>query len=185
MYGGVSRLAVGKPSARPRRWPRTTTPSTRCGRPRSAAAAATSPAARCSLISEDEIVTAPSASSGTPSAVNSYFSPSSPSSATLPAARCPNRKFSPTTTAAAPSRSTSTARTNSSGPSLENSSVNGNSQTALTPSSPSSSARRRGVHSRGGWDPGLMTSSGCGSKVTTATGSPSSAATSVARPTMR
>ena len=40
---GGSRFAVGKPSARPRCWPRTTTPSTRCGRPRSTARPATSP----------------------------------------------------------------------------------------------------------------------------------------------
>ena len=39
-----SRFAVGKPSSRPRWSPRTTMPSSRCGRPSAAAAAATSPA---------------------------------------------------------------------------------------------------------------------------------------------
>src|ERR1035437_6779514 len=42
--GGVSRFAVGKARLRPRMCPRTTMPSTRCGRPRASAAAATSPA---------------------------------------------------------------------------------------------------------------------------------------------
>ena len=46
--GGVSRFAVGKPSALPRWWPRTTTPSTRCGRPSAFAAPVTSPAASSS-----------------------------------------------------------------------------------------------------------------------------------------
>ena len=61
-------------------------PSTRCGRPSARAAAATSPAASCSLMYVEEIVTPSSTSSGTPSAVKSYFSPSLASMGTSPAA---------------------------------------------------------------------------------------------------
>ena len=89
-------------------------------------------------------------SSGMPSVVKSYFSPSLPSSGTSPAALWPNLKSSPTTTAAACSRSTSTARTNSSGSSRENSSVKGSTQTASAPRPASSSARRRAEHRNGG-----------------------------------
>src|SRR5215472_3416407 len=133
----------------------------------------------------EEIVTPFSVSSGTPSAVKSYFSPISASSATSPAALWPNLKFSPTTTRAACSWSTSTARTNSSGPSRENSSVNGSTQTASTPRPASSCDRRVAVPSSGGWEPGRTTSSGCGSKVITTTGSPSSAAAVMAWRTIR
>src|SRR6516162_189214 len=133
----------------------------------------------------DEILTPPSASSGTPSAVKSYLSPSSASRATSPAARCPKRKFSPTATRAVCSRSTSTERTNSSGVSCENSRVKGIMQTTSAPSSASSSARRGAVHSRNGCEPGLITSDGCGSNVITTEGSPSPRAASTARPMMR
>ena len=68
-----------------------------------------------SLIALEDIVTPSCASSGTPSARKSYFSPSRASRARSPAARWPNRKFSPITTRRACSRSASTARTNSSG----------------------------------------------------------------------
>ena len=133
----------------------------------------------------EEILIPSSRSSGTPSAVKPYFSPSSASRATSPAARCPKRKFSPTTTVAACSRSTSTRRTNSSGSSLENSGVNGIRQTASAPSPASSSARRAAVHSSAGCEPGRITSAGCGSNVITTRGSPSPAATSAVRVMMR
>lgn len=53
-------------------------------------------------------------------------------------------------TAAACSPSTSTVRTNSSAGSLENSTLNGSTQTAAAPRRPSSSVRNRGVHSATG-----------------------------------
>ena len=93
----------------------------------------------------------------------------------------PKRKSSPTTTAAACSFSTSTVRTNSSGSILENSSVKGSTHTASTPRPASSSARRRAEQRNGGWLPGLITSSGCGSKVMATTGRPSSLPSSAAR----
>ena len=85
--------APGRAGARGRRRPR---PGA-AGRGR-APRPSTSPAASMARIPVEEIVTPFSVSSGTPSAVKSYFSPSSASSATSPAALCPNRKFSPTTT---------------------------------------------------------------------------------------
>src|SRR5579859_4912961 len=125
------------------------------------------------------------ASSGTPSAVKSYFSPSSASSGTSPAALRPNRKSSPTTTAAACRRSESTMRTNSSGLSRENSTLKGSTNTASAPRPARSSAWRRGVVRNGGCEPGRMTSSGCGSKVITTSGRFLSRATSRARATTR
>src|SRR4029077_14828728 len=124
-------------------------------------------------------------SSGTPSAVKSYFSPSWASSGTSPTALWPNLKFSPTTTAAACRRSDRTTRTNSSGLSRENSRLNGSTQTASAPRPARSSARRRGVLSRGGCEPGLITSSGCGSKVITTTGRCLARAICSTRPMMR
>ncbi|SKU49699.1 Uncharacterised protein [Mycobacteroides abscessus subsp. abscessus] len=47
---GGATLAVGKPSSRPRPSPRTTTPSTRCGRPRASVAATMSPASTHDLM---------------------------------------------------------------------------------------------------------------------------------------
>src|SRR5579859_4475011 len=125
------------------------------------------------------------ASSGTPSAVKSYFSPSSASSGTSPAALRPNRKSSPTTTAAACRRSDSTMRTKSSGLSRENSTLKGSTNTASAPRPARSSAWRRGVVRNGGCEPGRMTSSGCGSKVITTSGRPFSCATCSARATTR
>src|ERR1700733_4201460 len=124
-------------------------------------------------------------SSGTPSAVKSYFSPSCASSGTSPAALRPNRKSSPTTTATACSRSHSTIRTNSSGLSWENSTLKGSTNTASAPIPASSSACRLGVVRNGGCDPGRMTSSGCGSKVITTSGRSFSRATCLARATTR
>ena len=133
----------------------------------------------------EDIVTPSATSSGTPSAVKSYFSPSWASSGTSPAALWPNRKSSPTTTAAACSRSDSTIRTNSSGLSRENSSVNGSTSMASAPRPASSSASRRAEVRVGGCEPGLTTSSGCGSKVITTSGRSRSRAISAARSTTR
>ncbi len=91
---------------------------------------------------------------------------------TSPVALWPKRKSSPTTTAAACSFSTSTVRTNSSGSIRENSRVNGSTHTASAPRPASSSVRRLAEHRNGGWLPGLVTSSGCGSKVTATDGQP-------------
>src|SRR5580700_6112008 len=136
-------------------------------------------------MSVEDIVTPSAASSGTPSAVKSYFSPSWASSGTSPAALRPNRKSSPTTTVAACSRSDSTMRTNSSGLSWENSTLNGSTITASAPRPARSSAWRRGVVRNGGCEPGRMTSSGCGSKVITTSGRFRLCATCPARSTTR
>ena len=133
----------------------------------------------------EEIVTPSSTSSGTPSAVKSYFSPSLASMDTSPVALWPNLKFSPTTTTAAWSRSDRTTRTNSSGLSRENSRLNGSTHTASAPRPASSSARRREVVRKGGCEPGRTTSSGCGSKVITTTGNCLARAISPARAMMR
>src|SRR4051812_20200039 len=104
---------------------------------------------------------------------------------TSPAALWPNRKFSPTTTAAAWSRSDRTTRTNSSGLSREKSRLNGSTKTASAPRPARSSERRRAVVSSGGCEPGLITSSGWGSKVIVTTGSDRDWAISRARSTTR
>ena len=52
--GSVSTFAVGKPSSRPRCAPRTTTPSTRCGRPSTSRGPATSPSATSRRVSVEE-----------------------------------------------------------------------------------------------------------------------------------
>ena len=62
MCGSVSTLAVGKPSSRPRWAPRTTTPSTRCGRPRISRAPSTSPSATRRRVRVEENGSPPPAS---------------------------------------------------------------------------------------------------------------------------
>src|SRR5581483_854570 len=125
-------------------------PSTRCGRPSTAAARTTSPACTHERTYVALSVVPPSASSGTPCAAKPKVRPSCSSSATSPAALCPNRKFSPTTTSTACSRSTSAWCTNSSGAIREKSSVNGRGQNTSTPSCSTSSARRTMLVSTGG-----------------------------------
>src|SRR5246127_3210571 len=56
-YMGGATLAVGKPSTSPRPSPRTTTPSTRCGRPSASCAATTAPASTQDRMYVDENVT--------------------------------------------------------------------------------------------------------------------------------
>lgn len=70
----------------------------------------------------------------------------------------------------------------SAGDSWENSAVNGRISSASTPSPAINSARRSYGARIGGWLPGRTTSLGCGSKVTTTEGTPSSRAVATARP---
>ncbi len=182
--GRVSTLAVGNPSSRPRWAPRTTTPSTRCGRPRISRAPSTSPSATSRRVRVEENGSPPPASPvtyrSTTSTSKSYVSPCSRRKSTLPAALWPKRKFGPSTTAFACSLSTRTFTTKSAGDSFENSLVKGRMSRASTPSSAISSARRWCGASSGGWLPGRTTSLGCGSNVTTTEGTPSSRARSTA-----
>src|SRR5689334_8431810 len=100
-----------------------------------------------------------------PSTAKPKRRPSARSVSTVPAALCPYVKFSPTTTWAACSCSTSTVWVNVSGDSRLNSSVNGSTHIASTPSSATSSALRSSDVRIAGCEPGRTTSAGCGSKV--------------------
>ena len=122
----VSRLAVGKPSSRPRWSPRTTTPSTRCGRPerrgRRRDVAGVDAGADVRGREHRPVV---GDQRRRPRPRSRTCGPSRCSSARSPAALWPNRKFSPTTTSAACRCSTSTSWTNASADRRENSGVNG------------------------------------------------------------
>ncbi len=107
-----------------------------------------------------------------PSAVKSCTRPSSTSVATSPPALTPKRKFAPTTTACACTASTITSVTNRSGDQPATSRVKGSTRTPSTPASASSETRVAMLVRIGGACSGRSTEIGCGSKVTTTTGSP-------------
>ena len=163
--GSGSRLAVGKPSSRPRRSPLTTVAAQleRVAEQR-ARRAPTSPAAISERIRLEETISPSTSRSGTTRAPKR---PSAASSAASPCAPAPKRKFSPTETSRAPSRSTSTsvdellrraARANAASKrtTISSSTPSEAIRSALTGSGVSSSRRARGRD---------RPSSGCGSKV--------------------
>ena len=84
----------------------------------------------------------------------------------VPAARRPNVKLLPTVTERLPSPSTRTLSTNSSGSHEAIPASKGRANTASMPNSPASSARRSSGVRTSGWVPGRITSTGCGSNVT-------------------
>src|SRR6202021_2139745 len=100
-YMGGATLAVGKPISVPRPSPRTTTPSTRCGRPNASVAATTSPASTQDRMYVDENVTVSvlwcSETSDIASTANPSRAPALRSVSTVPAAFLPKVKFSHTT----------------------------------------------------------------------------------------
>ena len=183
--GSVSRLAVGNPSARPRCWPRTTTPSTRCGRPRSRAAAATSPAASSSLIPLEEIRHAVVGQQRHALGGEVVLL------AELGQQRDVARGLVPEPEILPHHHPGRVQPVHQHGPDElvrpQLGELAGERQHAdRVHAQPGQQLRAPpGRAQNGGWEPGRTTSSGCGSKVTTTTGSPSSAATSAARPTMR
>src|SRR4051812_48268961 len=165
MPGGGTRLAVGKPSVRPRLSPWTTSPSTENGAPSSSSAYWTAPPAtrpRMWL----ELTTSPSTSSSGTTRVSKCSSAAS--SAASPWALWPKRKFSPTLTCVACTFSTSTWSMKSPASRAAKSPSNGMTTSSSTPSVATSSALRASVVSSRGSVPGATTDCGCGSNVTTA-----------------
>src|SRR5918994_3269830 len=159
-----TRLAVGKPSVRPRLSPWATTPRIWNGAPRKRPAVATSPTETSPRMCVEETI---SPSSSTSSATRVSNASCARSSTVSPLALLPKRKFSPTETVRAPSRSTSSRSMNSWAVWAANEPSNGITTSSRTPSAAIRSALIASGVSSFGADSGATTKRGCGSKVST------------------
>src|SRR5215813_10859790 len=174
------RLAVGKPSVRPRPAPRRTVPLMAYGWPKSSAARTASPVPRSWRIAPEDTVWPWRRSGGSTRAVKPHRGPSSVSSAAVPRASWPNVWLNPTITSLAPSVPTTTSCTNASASIRENSSVNGMISAASAPSPRMRSRLSSRVAMGSGARSGHRTLAGCGSKVQTTDGRPSARPRSMA-----
>ncbi|MCY1438630.1 hypothetical protein D9M71_548380 [compost metagenome] len=175
-------FAVGEPSWRPSFCPCSTQPLRLYARPSSRSAVCRSPAASTSRTRElltrmPSITTVVAASTVKPS-----DSPALARKSKSPERSQPKRKSSPTSRWRTFSPSTSTWWTNSAAESSRKRRLNGRQRTKSTPCSRSSSSFSRSRVRRTGAASGAKNSRGCGSKITTQLGMPSSSERSRRRP---
>ncbi len=159
------RLAVGKPSVRPRFAPSTTTPVRRYGAVSTAIAPATSPAEMRLRTRELDTTASLMSTGATTSNARPWLSQSVASAPTSPSRPLPKRKSVPSTSPTAPRRCRSTWSKNDAAERLMTAGSTGCTHTRSMPRFKRSSARRAAVESGAGAKPGRTRVAGCGSKV--------------------